>query len=154
MRAVLQRVSSASVTVNQTAPRAVAGSIGKGLVVLLGVTHSDTAADADYLLEKIAHLRVFPDEAGKMNRSLLDVGGALLVVSQFTLYGDCRKGRRPSFDAAAPAEAARALYEYFVEAARRRGVRVETGVFQAHMEVALVNDGPVTLILETSENAR
>lgn len=139
---------------NQTAPRAVAGSIGKGLVVLLGVTHSDTAADADYLLEKIAHLRVFPDEAGKMNRSLLDVGGALLVVSQFTLYGDCRKGRRPSFDAAAPAEAARALYEYFVEAARRRGVRVETGVFQAHMEVALVNDGPVTLILETSENAR
>lgn len=154
MRAVLQRVSSASVTLSQSTPRIVTGGIGKGLVVLLGVTHSDTAADADSLLEKIVHLRVFPDEAGKMNRSLLDVGGALLVVSQFTLYGDCRKGRRPSFDAAAPAEAARALYEYFVEAARRRGVPVETGVFQAHMEVALVNDGPVTLILETSESAR
>ncbi|HEV2202823.1 MAG TPA: D-aminoacyl-tRNA deacylase [Bryobacteraceae bacterium] len=150
MRAVLQRVSSASVTVD----RIVIGSIGKGLVVLLGVTHSDTTADAEQLLEKIVHLRVFPDETGKMNRSLLDMGGALLVVSQFTLYGDCGKGRRPSFDAAAPAETARALYEYFVEAARRRGVPVETGVFQAHMEVALVNDGPVTLILETSENAR
>lgn len=135
-------------------PHAAAGSIGKGLVVLLGVTHSDVAADAEHLLDKIIHLRVFPDEAGKMNRSLVDTGGALLVVSQFTLYGDCRKGRRPSFDAAAPAVTARALYEYFVEAARRRGVPVETGVFQAHMEVALVNDGPVTLILETSENAR
>jgi len=132
----------------------VAASIGKGLVVLLGITHSDTTADADFLLDKIVHLRVFPDEAGKMNRSLLDAGGALLVVSQFTLYGDCRKGRRPSFDAAAPAEAARALYEYFVEAARRRGVPVESGVFQAHMAVALVNDGPVTLILDTSESAR
>ena len=154
MRAVLQRVSSASVTVNQTKPHAVAGSIGKGLVVLLGVTHADTAADADQLLDKIIHLRVFPDEAGKMNRSLMDAGGALLVVSQFTLYGDCRKGLRPSFDAAAPVEIARALYEYFVEAALRRGVPIETGVFQAHMEVALVNDGPVTLILETSENAR
>jgi D-aminoacyl-tRNA deacylase len=150
MRVVLQRVSSASVTVSGT----VAASIGKGLVVLLGITHSDTPADADFLLDKIAHLRVFPDEAGKMNRSLLEDGGALLVVSQFTLYGDCRKGRRPSFDAAAPAEAARAQYEYFIEAARRRGVPVETGVFQAHMDVALVNDGPVTLILETSESAR
>ena len=150
MRAVLQRVSTARVSVNQT----VVAAIGKGLVVLLGVTHSDTAADAGSLLDKIVHLRVFPDEAGKMNRSLLEAGGALLVVSQFTLYGDCRKGRRPSFDAAAPAAAARALYEYFLEAARRRGVPVESGVFQAHMEVALVNDGPVTLILETSENAR
>jgi D-tyrosyl-tRNA(Tyr) deacylase len=150
MRVVLQRVSSASVTVSGT----VAASIGKGLVVLLGVTHSDTTADADSLLDKTVHLRVFPDEAGKMNRGLLDVGGALLVVSQFTLYGDCRKGRRPSFDAAAPAEAARALYEYFIEAARRRGVPVETGVFQAHMDVALVNDGPVTLLLDTSESAR
>jgi D-aminoacyl-tRNA deacylase len=150
MRAVLQRVSTARVSVNQT----VVAGIGKGLVVLLGVTHSDTAADAGSLLDKIVHLRVFPDEAGKMNRSLLEAGGALLVVSQFTLYGDCRKGRRPSFDAAAPAAAARSLYEYFVEAARRRGVPVESGVFQAHMEVALVNDGPVTLILETIENAR
>jgi D-tyrosyl-tRNA(Tyr) deacylase len=150
MRAVVQRVSSASVSVDQ----AVTGSIGRGLLVLLGVTHADTAADADYLLDKAVHLRIFADDAGKMNRSLLDVGGALLVVSQFTLYGDCRKGRRPSFDAAAPAATARTLYEYFVEGARRRGVPVETGVFQAHMAVELVNDGPVTLILETSENAQ
>jgi len=154
MRAVLQRVSSASVTAHLTSIPTVTGRIGRGLVVLLGITHSDTSAEADFLLDKIVHLRVFSDEAGKMNRSLLDTGGALLVVSQFTLYGDCRKGRRPSFDAAAPAAIARALYEHFVEAARRRSVPVETGVFQAHMEVALVNDGPVTLILETSESAR
>ena len=154
MRAVLQRVSSASVTAHINSDQTVTASIGRGLVVLLGITHADTTADADFLLDKIVHLRVFPDEAGKMNRSLADANGALLVVSQFTLYGDCRKGRRPSFDAAAPAVPARALYEYFVEAARRRGVPVETGVFQAHMEVALVNDGPVTLILETTESAR
>jgi D-tyrosyl-tRNA(Tyr) deacylase len=150
MRAVIQRVSTASVTVDG----GVTGGIDKGLVVLLGVTHVDTTADADFLADKIVNLRVFPDQDGKMNRSLLDVGGALLVVSQFTLYGDCRKGRRPSFDAAATADAARKLYEYFVEAARTRGIAVETGVFQAHMDVALVNDGPVTLILETNESAR
>ena len=125
------------------------GQIGAGLLALLGVGKPDTAADAEFLAEKILNLRVFPDEAGKMNRSLLDTGGALLVVSQFTLYGDCRKGRRP-FDAAAPAEQARALYEHFVEAARRSGVRVETGVFQAHMDVSLVNDGPVTLLVESA----
>jgi D-tyrosyl-tRNA(Tyr) deacylase len=118
------------------------------------LTHADTKADADFLVDKIVHLRIFPDEAGKMNRSLIDVSGALLVVSQFTLYGDTRKGRRPSFDAAAPAAAARELYGYFLEAARATGVPVEAGVFQAHMDVQLVNDGPVTLILETNESAR
>jgi D-tyrosyl-tRNA(Tyr) deacylase len=128
---------------------AVAGEIGAGLLVLLGVAKSDTAPDAEFLAEKIAALRIFPDNAGKMNRSLLETGGAMLAVSQFTLYGDCRKGRRPSFDFAAPAEQARALYEHFVSAVLRQGVRVETGVFQAHMAVSLVNDGPVTLIVES-----
>ncbi len=154
MRAVVQRVSSARVTAHVEMDQTVTGSIGRGLLVLLGVTHTDTPADADTLVDKTVNLRVFADEAGKMNRSLLEIGGALLVVSQFTLYGDCRKGRRPSFDAAAPAATARALYEYFIEAARRRGVPVETGVFQAHLDVELVNDGPVTLILETTESAR
>lgn len=132
-----------------TVDGAVTGSIAGGLVVLLGVAKGDTERDAAYLVEKILGLRIFPDEAGKMNRSLMDTGGALLVVSQFTLYGDCRKGKRPSFDQAAPAREAEALYDYFVDAARRRGVRVETGVFQAHMDVELVNDGPVTLIVES-----
>jgi D-tyrosyl-tRNA(Tyr) deacylase len=145
MRAVIQRVSEARVKVEGS----VLGEVGPGLLALVGVAKPDSAADAEFLAEKILNLRVFPDEAGKMNRSLLDTGGALLVVSQFTLYGDCRKGRRPSFDAAAPAEQARALYERFVEVARRSGVRVETGVFQAHMEVSLVNDGPVTLLVES-----
>jgi D-tyrosyl-tRNA(Tyr) deacylase len=145
MRTVIQRVSEARVTVAGS----VVGEIGPGLLALLGVAKPDTAADADFLAEKILNLRVFPDDAGKMNRSLLETGGALLVVSQFTLYGDCRKGRRPSFDDAAPAEQARRLYERFVEMARRSGVRVETGVFQAHMDVALVNDGPVTLLVES-----
>jgi D-tyrosyl-tRNA(Tyr) deacylase len=126
----------------------VAGEIGSGLLVLLGVAKPDTAADAEFLAGKIVELRVFSDDAGKMNRSLAETGGALLVVSQFTLYGDCRKGRRPSFDAAAGAEQARALYEHFVGIARAKGVRVETGVFQAHMAVSLVNDGPVTLVVE------
>ena len=147
MRALLQRVTQASVVVEGS----VVGEIGAGLLILLGVAKPDTAADAAFLADKILHLRVFPDAEGKMNRSLLDIQGSLLVVSQFTLYGDCRKGRRPGFDAAAPAEQARALYESFVEIARRSGLRVETGVFQAHMEVALVNDGPVTLMLETGE---
>jgi D-tyrosyl-tRNA(Tyr) deacylase len=115
---------------------------------MLGVAKSDTSQDAEFLADKILNLRVFPDAAGKMNRSLLESNGDLLIISQFTLYGDCRKGRRPSFDAAAPAEQARALYEAFVGLARRSGLLVETGVFQAHMDVSLVNDGPVTLMLE------
>lgn len=147
MRALLQRVTQASVVVEGS----VVGEIGAGLLILLGVGKPDTIADAAFLAEKVVNLRVFQDADGKMNRSLLDTGGSLLVVSQFTLYGDCRKGRRPGFDAAASAEQARALYESFVEIARRSGLRVETGVFQAHMEVALVNDGPVTLMLETNE---
>jgi len=145
MRAVVQRVTAARVEVD----KAVVGEIGPGLLVLLGVTKTDTAADADLLAEKIVNLRIFSDVAGKMNLSLLDTGGALLVVSQFTLYGDCRKGRRPGFDQAAPAEQARALYEHFVDVARRTVTRVETGVFQADMAVSLTNDGPVTFVLET-----
>ena len=128
---------------------AVVGEIGHGLCVLLGVGHEDTEADADALCRKIIALRVFEDEAGRFARALDEVGGGLLVVSQFTLYGDCRKGRRPSFSAAAPAEEARALYEHFVARARADAIPVETGRFQAHMAVALVNDGPVTLLLET-----
>jgi D-tyrosyl-tRNA(Tyr) deacylase len=145
MRALLQRVTEARVTVDKT----VTGEIGAGLLVLLGVSKLDAEADAEFVAQKVLNLRIFEDENGKMNRSILDTGGAMLVVSQFTLYGDCRKGRRPSFDDAAPAEQARALYEYFVEAARRAGLRVETGIFQAHMAVSLVNDGPVTLIVES-----
>lgn len=149
MKIVLQRVKTAHVEI---AGRTV-GSIGSGLVILLGVTHTDTRADAEYLVEKVIHLRVFSDEAGRMNRSLLETGGALLVVSQFTLYGDCRKGRRPSFDAAAPPEPARELYNYFVEYLKSRNIAVETGVFQAEMEIHLVNDGPVTFILESARGA-
>jgi len=146
MRAVVQRVTRARVEVDG----AVVGEIGPGSLVLLGVAKTDTPADSAFLADKIAGLRIFADEAGKMNRSLVETGGALLVVSQFTLYGDTRKGRRPGFDAAAPAEQARALYEHFVDAARRHAIRVETGVFQAHMAVSLTNDGPVTLILESA----
>ncbi len=145
MRAVVQRVTAARVEVNG----ALVGEIGSGLLVLLGVAKTDTAADADFLAEKMVNLRIFSDAAGKMNLSLLDAGGALLVVSQFTLYGDCRKGRRPGFDKAAPPEQARALYEHFVEVARRTVPRVETGVFQADMAVSLTNDGPVTFLLES-----
>ena len=145
MKAVIQRVKESAVTVEGRE----VGRIGRGLLVLLGVARGDTPKDADYMLDKTLHLRIFEDEAGKMNRSLLDVGGALLVVSQFTLYGDCRKGRRPSFVQAAPPETAEELYEYFVGKARERGVLVETGQFRAMMDVALVNDGPVTLILES-----
>jgi len=147
MRALLQRVTQASVVVDGS----VVGKIGAGLLILLGVAKPDTVADATILADKILNLRIFPDADGKMNRSVLDSGGSLLVVSQFTLYGDCRKGRRPGFDAAAPADQARALYDSFVDIVRRSGLRVETGMFQAHMEVALINDGPVTLLLETNE---
>lgn len=145
MRAVVQRVSEARVRVNGE----VTGEIGAGVVVLLGVARTDEAAAAEQLAEKIHGLRLFNDEQGKMNRSLEEAGGGVLAISQFTLHGDCRKGRRPSFDRAAPAEQARALYEEFVAALRRRGARVETGVFQAMMKVELVNDGPVTLLLDT-----
>jgi len=150
MRVVLQRVTEAHVDV---AGKTV-GSIQQGLLVLVGVASSDGKPDAEYLAEKIINLRIFPDEAGRMNRSLLDSGGALLVISQFTLYGDCRKGKRPSFaEAAQPAEA-QALYEYFVALMRSSGAKVETGIFQAHMEVHLVNDGPVTFVLDSNRNAK
>jgi len=125
------------------------GSIGQGLVVLIGIGAGDTRREADYLIEKTVNLRIFSDENGKMNLSALDVRGELLLVSQFTLYGDCRKGRRPSFDAAAPPAVARELYEYVVRKVRETGLVTGTGVFQAHMQVELVNDGPVTLLLES-----
>ena len=146
MRAVVQRVASARVLVRGQ----VVGEVGRGFVVLLGVTHDDTPEDAASLAGKIAGLRVFEDGDGKMNRSLADVGGSLLAVSEFTLYGDCRKGRRPSFDAAAGLDQARRLYEQFVADLRKLGVCTATGVFQAHMQVELVNDGPVTLLLDTA----
>ncbi len=147
MRVVIQRVTEAHVST----PGSTTSSIGTGLLLLLGVTHEDTAADADYLVEKTLGLRIFPDESGKMNRTVCEAGGALLVVSQFTLYADCRKGRRPSFDRAAPADQGLTLYDYFVEKARRGPVPVKTGVFQAHMQVHLVNDGPVTILIDSSE---
>jgi D-tyrosyl-tRNA(Tyr) deacylase len=145
MRAVIQRVSRAQVAIDGKT----VAQIGPGFLVLLGVSKPDTPADAEYLADKTVGLRVFPDADGKMNRALAEVGGAVLVVSQFTLYGDCRKGRRPSFDEAAPAEQANALYEKYVEALRARGLAVKTGVFQAMMQVELVNDGPVTLLLDS-----
>lgn len=147
MRAVIQRVSKASVTVDG----ALAGQIARGLLVLLGVRKGDTARDAEMLARKVVELRVFQDHAGKMNLSVKDTGGALLVVSQFTLYGDTRKGRRPSFDLAAPPDEALPLYQRFVEAARAQGVTVETGVFQAMMSVSLVNEGPVTFLVESRD---
>lgn len=146
MRALIQRVSSASVEVEGQ----VVGSIDAGLLILLGVGHGDDEKKAAWLAEKVANLRIFSDEAGNMNRSLLDVGGGALVVSQFTLYGDARKGRRPSFTDAAPPEQANALYERFCALISAQGVaRVERGVFRAMMRVALVNEGPVTLLVET-----
>lgn len=145
MRAVLQRVSEARVDVGGTT----VGAIGQGVLVLLGVGQGDSAADARFLADKIAGLRIFEDAQGKMNLSVEDVGGSLLVVSQFTLYGDCRQGRRPGFSAAAPPEQANALYEQFVGMLRERGLTVATGVFQAEMAVSLVNDGPVTLLLDS-----
>ena len=145
MRAVVQRVSSASVTVDERE----VGRIGPGLCVLLGVRSGDREQDASWMAEKLVNLRIFEDENGKLNRSLLDAGGAMLIVSQFTLYGDCRKGRRPSFIDAALPEVANTLYEKFVECVRFRGIEVATGEFQTHMVVSLSNDGPVTLILDS-----
>src|SRR5215471_15309014 len=139
MRLVIQRVNEASVTIENSTQ----GSIRTGLVVLVGVAKTDTQEDALYLSDKVLSLRIFPDDSGKMNLNIAEAGGSLLVVSQFTLYGDCRKGRRPSFDQAAPPEQALALYDHFVEILRRGPVPVETGVFQAMMEVHLVNHGPV-----------
>lgn len=129
----------------------VTGSIQRGLLVFIGVAQTDTEADADYLLDKAAGLRIFPDESGKMNRNIREAGGALLLVPQFTLYADCRRGRRPSFDAAARGERAAQLYSYFVAEARDTGLTVQTGVFQATMAVHLINDGPVTIMLDSAE---
>jgi D-tyrosyl-tRNA(Tyr) deacylase len=145
MRAVVQRVSCAKVTVNGW----IAGEIGLGLLVLLGVGRDDGESDVTYMAEKIAGLRIFEDADGKMNRSVLDVGGSVLAVSQFTLYGDVRRGKRPSFDDAAPPEPARRLYELFVERIRAAGLRCETGRFQEMMLVELVNEGPVTILLDS-----
>ena len=147
MRAVVERVSRAEVRVDGAA----VGAIGKGLLVLLGVGQDDSDADASYLADKTAGLRIFQDDEGKMNLSVEDVGGSVLVVSQFTLFGDCRKGRRPSFAAAAPPGEADALYQHYMSLLRERGLTVETGVFQAMMEVESVNDGPVTILLDSKK---
>jgi D-tyrosyl-tRNA(Tyr) deacylase len=146
MRAVVQRVSRAQVVIAGE----ITGQIGLGLLILLGVGHDDTEADANYLAEKIAGLRVFEDDSGKMNRSVQDVGGSVLAVSQFTLYGDVRRGKRPSFDRASPPEKARQLYESFVARIRSTGLRCETGRFQERMKVELVNEGPVTILLDSA----
>lgn len=147
MRAIVQRVSRAKVTVKEF----ISGEIGLGLLVLLGVGREDTDADAIYLAEKVAGLRVFEDQDGKMNRSVQDVGGSVLAVSQFTLYGDIRKGKRPSFDDAAPPEPARRLYELFVQRIQAAGLRCETGRFQEMMQVELVNEGPVTILIDSKK---
>ena len=150
MRVVIQRVTEAAVTTNGSTT----GSIRTGLLILLGIGKGDTTSDADYLVDKLLGLRIFPDDAGKMNCNVEQARGALLIVSQFTLFGDCRKGRRPGFDQAAPPEQAQSLYEYFVETARRGPVPVETGVFQAAMEVRLVNHGPVTIWMDSIDRTR
>jgi D-tyrosyl-tRNA(Tyr) deacylase len=147
MRAVVQRVSRAKVAVDGE----ISGEIGAGLVVLLGVSQRDTEADADYLADKVAGLRIFADDDGKMNRAVSEIGGAVLVVSQFTLLGDVRRGKRPSFDAAARPELARRLYDYFVAKLRSAGLRCETGRFQEMMSVELVNEGPVTILLDSEK---
>ena len=145
MKALLQRVTSASVSVSGE----VVGEIGRGLVVLLGVARNDTERDAEYLVEKAVNLRIFPDEAGKFNRSALDINGELLIVSQFTLLADARKGRRPSFTDAAPPDQAQRLFDYFVAQARDTGLKIATGQFQQHMLVEIHNDGPVTIMLDS-----
>jgi len=147
MRAVVQRVAKAKVTIQGI----VAGEIGKGLLVLLGIGVLDSEKDIEYLVDKIVNLRIFEDENGKMNISLKDVGGDLLVVSQFTLYGDCRKGKRPSFDSAAPSQVAERLYNMFLERCKASGIRVESGKFQAMMMVEIHNDGPVTILLDSKK---
>jgi len=147
MRLLIQRVSTARVTVSEST----VGAIGSGLLVFLGISRDDTEAESDYLLDKLLGLRIFRDADDKMNRNIQDTGGALLIVSQFTLYGDCRRGRRPSFDRAAPPDRARLLYDYFVAAARRSSVPVQCGEFQAMMEVHLVNDGPVTILIDSAD---
>ena len=147
MRVVVQRVKSASVTVDGK----LISEVGKGLLVFHGVAQEDTSADLDYLTNKVAHLRVFEDDEGRMNRSLLEIDGEALVVSQFTLYGDCRKGRRPSFIGAAAPDKAEALYQQFIEALSCTGISVKAGIFQAMMDVRLVNDGPVTILLDSSK---
>lgn len=147
MRAIVQRVDRADVTVDGK----VTGSISKGLLVLVGVTDTDTEKDIQYLADKVTGLRIFEDAEGKMNLSVKDIGGEILSVSQFTLYGDCRKGKRPSFDKAANPEMADAYYEKFNELCRKQGLKVETGIFRAHMLVGLVNNGPVTIILDSNK---
>lgn len=149
MRAVIQKTTGAKVDVVSEAGTETCGKIDGGFVVLLGVTHSDTEKDARYVADKIAHLRVFEDEAGKLNLSLKDVGGAVLLVSQFTLYADAASGRRPSFSQAAPAEQAQQLYLRTAELLRGHGIHVETGRFRTHMQVSLCNDGPVTILLDS-----
>lgn len=148
MRVVLQRVSQAKVVVDEKE----IGAIGRGIVVLVGIGKGDREEDARYLVDKLIHLRIFPDEQGKMNRSLKDVNGSVLIVSQFTLYGVCAKGRRPSFDKAQSPEEAKVLYDFLVEEVRKTALYVSTGQFQADMQLFLVNDGPVTLILETNRD--
>lgn len=145
MRAVIQRVKQSSVTIDNS----IVSEIDKGLLVLLGIAKGDNTNDANYLAEKIIYLRIFEDENGKMNRSLLDIGGAMMVVSQFTLLGNCRKGRRPSFIDAANPDDANKLYKIFTETVKKTGITVKTGKFQAMMDVSLINNGPVTLILES-----
>lgn len=147
MRAVVQKVSSSKVTVDGE----ITGQINEGLLVLLGVTHEDTSKDVDYMIDKTLNLRIFEDEYGKMNLSLKDIGGELLVVSQFTLYGDCRKGRRPSFSEAAKPEFANELYEEYVAKAKAQGIKVGTGRFRTHMVVDITNEGPVTMLLDSSK---
>lgn len=147
MRAVVQRVSSGRVTVGQETT----GVIARGIVVLLGIQPDDKDKDAAWLAEKIVNLRIFSDDHGKMNRSLADIGGEMLIVSQFTLYGDCRKGRRPGYSGAAPPEIAEPLYENFIKQVNNQGIKTATGKFQQEMEVTIVNDGPVTLLLDSEK---
>lgn len=150
MKIVAQRVSEARVLVHEHT----VGAIGRGLLVFLGISRDDTTGDADYLLDKLLWLRIFRDEQDKMNRNIQEANGSLLIVSQFTLYADCRRGRRPSFDRAAPPDRARELYDYFLEAARRSSVAVQSGEFQAMMDVYLVNDGPVTILIDSADRNR
>lgn len=147
MRGVIQRVKSAQVEVKGK----VIGTIGFGFLVFLGISREDNYEDADYLAEKTINLRIFEDKEGKLNRSLLDIGGEMLIVSQFTLFADCRKGRRPSFTAAAEPEEAKKLYQYFIERVKQKGINVATGEFQAVMEVSLINNGPVTILIDSKK---